>query len=53
MTEKKKNSLNRYDLIREEVREKQQAENEREQRLANMFDHKDDKLSDRLKGENK
>ncbi len=54
MSEKpKEDSPNRYDKIREEMREKQRVETERKQRAAEMFNQSKNDLLDRFKGENK
>ncbi len=46
-------SPNRYDKIREEMREKQRVEAERKQRAKEMFNQPKNDLLDRFKGENK
>ncbi len=47
----KEDSTNLYDKIREEMREKQQAEKERKLRIDDMFNQKGSNPLDRLKGE--
>jgi hypothetical protein len=50
----KEDSTNFYDELRKEMREKQQAETERQQKPVNdLFNQLKDQTIDRLKGENK
>lgn len=47
----KKEDVNIYDQIREEMREKQRVEAERQQATSNLFKQLDTNPLDRLKGE--